>query len=275
MTSIAEHVDNEEATPHPTPLEAPQEQVDDLYGERPPSPYPESNVEASEVAEEDAGTPAQPPVDVEDGAVTEGPEEDGDDEQSESGISSPPPSESFCYDYPTPRPSPRVQAKEADTPQLAQKSLPKTPSEPSKDTFFKGSKLKEDSLVKPVVPSWQQVNLHLMDSVAAMPFSMIRKSMEDYNASGDLDETALSIWTMQTYKRFLRALDPQFAANPKRLFVPPNAAQAIESALLNGYRTSACDLLKKLWNLVNVNPANAPEHVVVMIQKKGHWVLHW
>jgi hypothetical protein len=113
-----------------------------------------------------------------------------------------------------------------------------------------------------------------MESVTAMPTSMLRNSLGDYNATGNLDEVALSIWALQCYKRFLRSLtDLPISENPKRLFIPPNAAQAIESALLNGYRDSACNMLRKLWRLVSLE--GSPEYVIVLIMKKGHWVVHW
>ena len=155
---------------------------------------------------------------------------------------------------------------------IIHESLPRTPLALSKDSFFKTPSHKLLLAVQ-TPPGWQRVYQYLVDAVIVMPTSLIRKSLDDYYSTGDLDEVALSIWTLQSYKRFLRSLDPEFSENPKRLFIPPNAAQAIESALLNGYQGSACDMLKKLWQLVS--PIGAPEHVIVLVKKKGHWVVHW
>src|SRR5262249_34388472 len=123
------------------------------------------------------------------------------------------------------------------------------------------------------IPSWQGVYQYLVDTITAMPSASLRESLEKYHKSGELDEVALSIWTLQCHKRFLRELDPIFSSNPKRLFIPPNTAQAIENALLNGYRGAACGMLNGLWS--KLNPNGPPEHVVILINKKGHWVLYW
>jgi len=190
-----------------------------------------------------------------------------------SAYPSPPPSES-C-DEATPKATPTAKsAKLTASKPVSVQSVISATSNPSKDTFYKGTDTKGPTTpILHSIPSWQGVYQYLVDSITALPTNSLQKSLEDYTKSGELDEISLSIWTLQSHKRFLRSLDPIFSSNPKRLFIPPNAAQAIESALINGYRDTACDMLKKLW--LKLSPIGPPEHIVMLVNKEGHWVIHW
>lgn len=218
-----------------------------------------------------------------------------DDRKETSAYPSPPPSEPCCDS--TPKASPTVKSGTLPPPKSASPSLKSEPvslksvisaapsgrsrhsshdvPDPEPASVPKEATFSPQAEVLPVLkaPSWQGIYSFLVDSITALPNATLRNSLETYNKTGELDEVALSIWTLQSHKRFLRGLDPIYASNPKRLFIPPNTAQAIESALMNGYRNTACNMLHKLWQ--RLNPSGSPEHLVVLMNKNGHWVVHW
>jgi len=91
-----------------------------------------------------------------------------------------------------------------------------------------------------------------------------------------VDEVALSIWSTQTYKRYVRARmtdSPQGLVD--RLFVPPNMADAISNAVFNGRHGDACGILRDLWHPFGLD--GMPRLLVVLAKHRSdenHWVVH-
>lgn len=60
-----------------------------------------------------------------------------------------------------------------------------------------------------------------------------------------------------------------------RLFVPPNMADAISTAVFNGRHGDACGMLRDLWAPFGFE--GAPRLIVVLAKHRsdaGHWVVH-
>ena len=95
-------------------------------------------------------------------------------------------------------------------------------------------------------------------------------------AGQQVDEVALSIWSTQAYKRYVRARlteSPQGVVD--RLFVPPNMADAISNAVFNGRHGDACGMLKDLWGPFGLD--GMPRLIVVLAKHRSdpnHWVVH-
>ncbi|KAG5719633.1 hypothetical protein E4T56_gene7797, partial [Termitomyces sp. T112] len=91
-----------------------------------------------------------------------------------------------------------------------------------------------------------------------------------------VDEIALSIWTTQTYKRYVRArLTDNPAGIVDRLFVPPNMADAISNAVYNGQHGNACGMLREMWTTFGL--PGMPRLLVVLARHRSendHWVVH-
>jgi hypothetical protein len=91
-----------------------------------------------------------------------------------------------------------------------------------------------------------------------------------------VNEVALTIWSMQTYKRYVRAKltdSPQGVVD--RLFVPPNMADAISNAVFNGRHGDACGMLRDLWSPFGLE--GMPRLLIVLAKHRSdpnHWVVH-
>ena len=91
-----------------------------------------------------------------------------------------------------------------------------------------------------------------------------------------VDEISLSIWATQSYKRYVRSRmtdSPQGRVD--RLFVPPNVADAISTAVFNGRHGDACMLLRDLWAPFGLD--GIPRLLIVLAKHRSdenHWVVH-
>ncbi|KAG6823372.1 hypothetical protein H0H93_003761, partial [Arthromyces matolae] len=101
---------------------------------------------------------------------------------------------------------------------------------------------------QPQLAPWQRIHAQLLHWAVIWPQPELDVALNSTTRGQQVDEIALSIWTTQTYKRYVRA---RLTDNPvgivDRLFVPPNMADAISNAVYNGQHGNACGMLRSLW----------------------------
>src|SRR5882762_8786394 len=84
-------------------------------------------------------------------------------------------------------------------------------------------------------PPWQRVHQRLLSWAIVWPMSEIENALNSTTRGQQVDEIALSIWSVQSYKRYVRSkMTDSPGGRPDRLFVPPNMADAISTAVFNG-----------------------------------------
>ncbi|KAF8160625.1 hypothetical protein B0H34DRAFT_857242 [Crassisporium funariophilum] len=126
------------------------------------------------------------------------------------------------------------------------------------------------------VPPWQRIHGRLLSWAIIWPMSELEHALNSTTRGQQVDEIALSIWSTQTYKRYVRARltdSPQGVVD--RLFVPPNMADAISNAVFNGRHGDACGMLRDLWAPFGLE--GMPRLLVVLAKHRSdpnHWVVH-
>ncbi|KAF9527379.1 hypothetical protein CPB83DRAFT_768808 [Crepidotus variabilis] len=126
------------------------------------------------------------------------------------------------------------------------------------------------------LPPWQRIHSRLLSWAIIWPMSELENALNSTTRGQQVDEVALSIWSTQTYKRYVRAKltdSPQGVVD--RLFVPPNMADAISNAVFNGRHGDACGMLKDLWAPFGLD--GMPRLIVVLAKHRSdpnHWVVH-
>jgi len=126
------------------------------------------------------------------------------------------------------------------------------------------------------LPPWQRIHARLLSWAIVWPMSELENALNSTTRGQQVDEVALSIWSTQTYKRYVRTKltdSPQGVVD--RLFVPPNIADAINNAVFNGRHGSACGMLKDLWLPFGLD--GMPRLIVVLAKHRSdpnHWVVH-
>ncbi len=126
------------------------------------------------------------------------------------------------------------------------------------------------------LPPWQRIHARLLSWAIVWPMSELENALNSTTRGQQVDEVSLSIWSTQTYKRYVRTKltdSPQGVVD--RLFVPPNIADAINNAVFNGRHGSACGMLKDLW--VPFGLEGMPRLIVVLAKHRSdpsHWVVH-
>lgn len=128
----------------------------------------------------------------------------------------------------------------------------------------------------PQLTPWQRIHARLLSWAVIWPQSEIDAALNSTTRGQQVDEVALSIWSTQTYKRYVRA---RLTDNPPgivdRLFVPPNMADAISNAVYNGQHGNACGMLRDLWSPFGL--PGMPRLLVVLAKHRSeadHWVVH-
>lgn len=123
---------------------------------------------------------------------------------------------------------------------------------------------------------WQKVHQRLLNWAIVWPMNELDRALNSTTRGHQIDEVALSIWSTQTYKRFVRALQSD---NPPgvvdRMFVPPNMAETISNAVFNGRHSDACQILRDLW--AGFGLGGMPRLVIVLAKHRNndnHWVVH-
>ena len=128
----------------------------------------------------------------------------------------------------------------------------------------------------PPLAPWQRIHQRLLGWAIIWPMSELENALRSTTRSHQVDEVALSIWTTQTYKRYVRTRmtdTPQGVVD--RLFVPPNMADAISSAVFNGRHGDACGMLRDLWSPFGLE--GMPRLLVVLAKHRNdpnHWLVH-
>ncbi|KAF8069975.1 hypothetical protein FPV67DRAFT_1485683, partial [Lyophyllum atratum] len=129
---------------------------------------------------------------------------------------------------------------------------------------------------QPQLSPWQRIHSRLLSWAVIWPQSELDQALNSTTRGQQVDEVALSIWSTQTYKRYVRA---RLTDNPPgivdRLFVPPNMADAISNAVYNGQHGNACGMLRDLWSPFGL--PGMPRLLVVLAKHRSeadHWVVH-
>ncbi|KZT29192.1 hypothetical protein NEOLEDRAFT_1175492 [Neolentinus lepideus HHB14362 ss-1] len=126
------------------------------------------------------------------------------------------------------------------------------------------------------MPPWQRVHQRLLSWAIVWPKSELDAALNSTTRGHQVDEVALSIWSTQTYKRYVRSKmtdSPQGRVD--RLFVPPNMADAISNAVYNGRHGDACAMLRDLWGPFGLE--GIPRLLIVLAKHRSdenHWVVH-
>ncbi|KAI1794171.1 hypothetical protein LXA43DRAFT_162214 [Ganoderma leucocontextum] len=127
-----------------------------------------------------------------------------------------------------------------------------------------------------MLPPWQRIHQRLLSWAIVWPMSELDNAVNSCNRGMQVDEIALSIWSTQTYKRYVRAkMTDSPPGRVDRLFVPPNMADAISTAVYNGRHGDACGMLRDLWAPFGLE--GIPRLLIVLAKHRNddnHWVVH-
>ncbi|THG98067.1 hypothetical protein EW026_g4050 [Hermanssonia centrifuga] len=125
-------------------------------------------------------------------------------------------------------------------------------------------------------PPWQRIHQRLLNWAIVWPMSELENALNSTTRGHQVDEVALSIWSIQTYKRYVRSKMTEMPPERiDRLFVPPNMAEAISTAVYNGRHGDACGMLKELWTPFGLE--GMPRLLVVLAKHRNddnHYVAH-
>ena len=125
-------------------------------------------------------------------------------------------------------------------------------------------------------PPWQLIHQRLLNWAIIWPMSELDAAVGSTTRGHQVDEISLSIWATPSYKRYVRSRmtdSPQVRVD--RLFVPPNVADAISTAVFNGRHGDACMLLRDLWAPFGLD--GIPRLLIVLAKHRSdenHWVVH-
>ena len=125
-------------------------------------------------------------------------------------------------------------------------------------------------------PPWQLIHQRLLNWAIIWPMSELDAALGSTTRGHQVDEISLSIWATQSYKRYVRSRmtdSPQGRVD--RLFVPPNVADAISTAVFNGRHGDACMMLRDLWSPFGLD--GIPRLLIVLAKHRAdenHWVVH-
>ncbi|VDC03595.1 unnamed protein product [Peniophora sp. CBMAI 1063] len=125
-------------------------------------------------------------------------------------------------------------------------------------------------------PPWQRIHQRLLNWAIVWPLSELDNAYNSTQRGNQVDEVALSIWSTQTYKRYVRSkMTDAPPGRVDRLFVPPNMADAISNAVFNGRHGDASGMLRDLWHPFGLD--NMPRLLIVLARHRSdanHWVVH-
>lgn len=147
---------------------------------------------------------------------------------------------------------------------------------PSQSSQVWNSGHESNEATPPPPPPWQRIHQRLLSWAIIWPMSEIDAALKSTTRGQQVDEVALSIWSTQTYKRYVRSrMTDVPGGKVDRLFVPPNVADAISTAVFNGRHGDACGMLRELWAPFGFD--GAPRLIVVLAKHRSdanHWVVH-
>ncbi|KAJ3748703.1 hypothetical protein DFH05DRAFT_589324 [Lentinula detonsa] len=126
------------------------------------------------------------------------------------------------------------------------------------------------------LPPWQKIHQRLLSWAIVWPLSELDEALNSTTRGHQVNEVAMSIWSTQTYKRYVRSrMTDTPSGVVDRLFVPPNMADAISNAVFNGRHGDACGMLRDLWTPFGLQ--GMPRLLVVLAKHRNdenHWVVH-
>lgn len=130
----------------------------------------------------------------------------------------------------------------------------------------------EEDLIAP----WHRIHQRILGWAVIWPLSEIDNALNSTHRGHQVNEIALSIWSTQSYKRYVRSkITDSPGGRPDRLFVPPNLADAISTAVFNGLHSDASGMLKDLWTPFGLE--GSPRLIIVLAKHRSdvnHWVVH-
>lgn len=155
--------------------------------------------------------------------------------------------------------------------------LPETPQEGPRDVVATPQPYNPDfSMEFQHLPPWQRIQSRLLSWAIIWPLSQFDAALNSTTRGHQVDEVALTVWSTQTYKRYVRTrLTDTPQGRVDRLFVPPNMADAISNAVFNGRHGEACGMLRNLWSPFGLE--GMPRLLVVLMKHRSdenHWVVH-
>ncbi|KAH9978833.1 hypothetical protein BGW80DRAFT_1281218 [Lactifluus volemus] len=128
----------------------------------------------------------------------------------------------------------------------------------------------------PQLHQWQRIHQRLLNWAIVWPVSELDTALNSTTRGNQVDEVALSIWSTQTYKRYVRSkMTDGPGGRVDRLFVPPNMADAISNAVFNGRHGDASGMLRELWHPFGLD--GMPRLLIVLAKHRSddnHWVVH-
>ncbi|KAF8271233.1 hypothetical protein EI94DRAFT_1720730 [Lactarius quietus] len=128
----------------------------------------------------------------------------------------------------------------------------------------------------PQLLPWQRIHQRLLNWAIVWPVTELDSALNSTTRGNQVDEVALSIWSTQTYKRYVRSkMTDGPGGRVDRLFVPPNMADAISNAVFNGRHGDASGMLRELWHPFGLE--GMPRLLVVLAKHRSdanHWVVH-
>jgi len=129
---------------------------------------------------------------------------------------------------------------------------------------------------QPSLPPWQRIHQKLLSWAIVWPMSELDGALNSTLRGQQVDEVALSIWSTQQYKRYVRNQLTEYPTKKvDRLFVPPNIADAINNAVFHGRHGDACAMLRDLWAPFGLD--GLPRLIIVLCKHRNdanHWVAH-
>ncbi|CAG7854225.1 SubName: Full=Uncharacterized protein {ECO:0000313/EMBL:CCA67536.1} [Serendipita indica DSM 11827] len=125
-------------------------------------------------------------------------------------------------------------------------------------------------------PPWLKVNQRLLNWAVIWPYTELENALKSCDRGEQVDEVALTIWTSQIYKRYVRAQMTQYPpATVDKMFVPPNIADAINNAAYNGRHEEVSVMLRELWTPFGFR--GHPKLILALTRHRredNHWVVH-
>ncbi|KAJ4483455.1 hypothetical protein J3R30DRAFT_3835130 [Lentinula aciculospora] len=125
-------------------------------------------------------------------------------------------------------------------------------------------------------PPWQKIHKRLLSWAIVWSLSELDIALNSTTRGHQVNEVAMSIWSTQTYKRYIRSrMTDTPSGVVDRLFVPPNMADAISNAVFYGRHGDACGMLRDLWSPFGLQ--GMPRLLVVLAKHRSeedHWVVH-
>lgn len=130
--------------------------------------------------------------------------------------------------------------------------------------------------VEDLIAPWHRIHQRILSWAVIWPMSELDGALKSTYRGQQVNETALSIWSTQSYKRYVRSkITDTPGGRPDRLFVPPNLADAISTAVFHGLHGDASRMLKDLWTPFGLE--GSPRLIIVLAKHRSdvnHWVVH-